>query len=115
MLFQKPQIFFNKPDYVTVHSVLENTTIMFLSYCYLALVGKGLLQHTMGNFAVWLGCYICVVSVLSYLTTVNQCLTMFLSRNYVPLERSLLKEVKKKYQTTEKVGMLKMPLVNLLF
>ena len=52
MLFQKPQIFFNKPDYVTVHSVLENTTIMFLSYCYLALVGKGLLQHTMGNFAV---------------------------------------------------------------
>ena len=49
-------MWFNEPDYVTVHSVMnimttngakmtrKNATLMFLSYYYLALVGKELLQ-----------------------------------------------------------------------
>ena len=59
MLFQKNQMCFNEPDYVTVHSVInirtangakmvqKNATIMFLSCYYQVLVEKELLQaHT---------------------------------------------------------------------
>ena len=54
--FKNAQICFNEPDYVTVHSVMntmtangakmadKNDAIMFLTYYYLLLVGKGLLQ-----------------------------------------------------------------------
>ena len=55
MLVPKIQMCFNEPDYVTVHSVRKmtangakiaqkNATIIFLSYCYVALVRKELLQ-----------------------------------------------------------------------
>ena len=106
MLFQKTQICFNKPDHVTVHSVMNimtangKATKMFLSYFYLALVGKGLLQaHSLIKL---LSIYF---HYLFYLTTVNQSLTIFFSKNDVSLERSPSEEVKKKHQTTEKVGM----------
>ena len=59
MLFQKTQMCFNEPDYVTVHSVInimtangakmvqKNATIMFLSCYNQVLVEKKLLQaHT---------------------------------------------------------------------
>ena len=55
MLFQKTQMCFNECDYVTVHSVMNimkanrvkmahKMPQLFLSYHYLALFGKGLLQ-----------------------------------------------------------------------
>ena len=61
MLFQKTQMCFNEPDFVMVHTVMNLVTangakmtqiaaIMFLSYYYLALVGKGLCKHTMLQF-----------------------------------------------------------------
>ena len=54
--WKKPQMCFNEPDYVTVHSVMnimttngakmaqKNATLLFLSYYCLPLIGKGLLQ-----------------------------------------------------------------------
>ena len=49
----------------------------------------------MTNVAVWLSCYVYIFAILSYLTTVNQCLTVFFSKNYVSLEISPLDEAKK--------------------
>ena len=58
-------------------------------------------------------CYVYVFAILAYLTTVNQCLTIFFfSKNYVSLERSPLKHVKKKHQNFEKVEMEKMVTAN---
>ena len=43
------------------------------------------------------GCYVYIVAVLPYLTTVNQCLTIyFSSKSYMSLKRSPLDEAKKK-------------------
>ena len=50
----------------------------------------------MTNVAVWLSCYVYNFAILSYLVTVNQCLTIFFSKNYVSLERSPYDEAKKK-------------------
>ena len=60
MLFQKTQICFNEPDYVMGHchqhsdskwcqNGAQNAGIMFLSYYYLAPVGKVLLQAQNGK------------------------------------------------------------------
>ena len=58
----------------------------------------------MTNVAVWLSCYVYNFAILSYLITVNQCLTIFFSKNYVSLERSPYDEAKKKrHQTIKKV------------
>ena len=70
---------------------------MFLSHFYLALVEKGLLQaHSLIKL---LSIYF---HYLSYLTTVNQSLTIFFSKNYVSLERSPSEEVKKSIKTLKK-------------
>ena len=57
----------------------------------------------MTNIAIWLSCYVYIFAILLYLTTVNQCLTIFFFKNYMSLERSPLDETKKKHQTIEKV------------
>ena len=77
---------------------------MFLSYYYLALVQKGLLQAQNDKYCnlVKLLC-IYIFAILLYLTMVNQCLTIFFFKNYMSLEMSPLDEAKKKHQTIEKV------------
>ena len=77
---------------------------MFLSYYYLAVVQKGLLQAQNDKYwnLVKLLC-IYIFAILLYLTTVNQCLTIFFFKNYMSLEMSPLDEAKKKHQTIEKV------------
>ena len=75
---------------------------MLLSYYYLALVGEGYYKHIMTNVAAWLGCYVCIFAILSYLTTVKQYLTIFFSKNYVSLERSPLDEAKKSIEPLKK-------------
>ena len=105
MLFQITQICFSESDYVTIYSVMnimtENIAKMthkmpqVLSYCYLAPLRKGLLQahHDKCCSLVKLLCIYFAIS--TYLTTVNHCLTIFFSKNYVSLERSPLDEAKK--------------------
>ena len=101
------QMSFHEPDYVTVHSVMNIMTAnnakmaqKFPQYCFQAIIIKHLMEkryykHTMKNVAVWLSCYIYIFAIVSYLTTVNQCLTIFFfSKNYVQLERSSLYEAK---------------------
>ena len=58
-----------------------------------------------GNVAVWSSCYAYIFAFLSYLTTVNKCLTIFFSTNYGSLQRSPLDEAKKKHQTMENLEM----------
>ena len=57
----------------------------------------------MTNIAIWLSCYVYIFAILLYLTTVNQCLTIFFFINYMSLEMSPLDEAKKKHQTIENV------------
>ena len=46
----------------------------------------------MTDVAVWLSCYVYTFDISTYLTTVNQCLNIFFSKNYVSLKRSPLYE-----------------------
>ena len=39
----------------------------------------------MTNVAVWLSCYAYIFAILSYLTTTNQCLTIFFAKECVSL------------------------------
>ena len=50
---------------------------MVLSYYYLETAEKDYYKHTMTDIVVWLSCYVYFFAILTYLTTVNQCLTMF--------------------------------------
>ena len=70
---------------------------------------KGYYKHTMTDIVVWLSCYGYIFAISTYLITVNQCLKIFFSKNYVSLERSPLDK------TIEKVRMLEIPTVNPLF
>ena len=80
MLLQKTQMCFNEPDSVTVQSHehndskrwengAKNATIMFLSYYYLALVRKGLLQahnDKCCSLVKWLCIYFCGFLLLNH-------------------------------------------------
>ena len=56
----------------------------------------------MTNVAVWLSHYVYIFAILSYLTTVNQCLTTFFPKNYVTLEISPLDEAEKSMKPLKK-------------
>ena len=56
----------------------------------------------MTGAAVWLTSYVYIFVILTYLTTINQCLTIFFSKKYVSLERSSLDEVKKSIKPFKK-------------
>ena len=112
MLVPKIQMCFNEPDYVTVHSVRKmtangakiaqkNATIIFLNYCYVALVRKELLQSQndkYGSLVKLLCIYLCYFIVLNM---VNHCLAIFFSI-IMSLERSRLDEVKKCIKSLKK-------------
>ena len=73
---------------------------------------KGYYKYTMTDAAIWLTCYVYIFAILTYLTTVNQCLTIFFPK-IMSLKRSPLDETKK-HQTIEKVEGSKIPKVNLI-
>ena len=56
----------------------------------------------MTDIVVCLSCYVYIFAILTYLTTVNQCLTMVFSIEYVSLERSPLDEAKKSIKALNK-------------
>ena len=57
----------------------------------------------MTEVEVWLSCYAYIFAISSYLTTVNQCSTMyFFFKTYVSLERSPLDEVDKSIKPLKK-------------
>ena len=49
----------------------------------------------MTEVGAWLSGYVYIFAISTYLTTVNQCSTIFFSKNYVSLERSPLDEANK--------------------
>ena len=93
----------------------ETATIFVLSYYYLAPVGKCYLKHTMTYAAVWLSFYVFIFAILTYLTTVNQCLTIFFVQKLCAIGKIFIRWSEKKHQIIEKVDMSKMPPVNPLF
>ena len=66
----------------------KNVTIMLLSYFTYHLLEKRYYKKTITNVALLLSSYVYIFAILSYLSTVNQWLTIFFSKNYVSLERS---------------------------
>ena len=80
----------------------------------MASVRKVLFQADHDSSAVWLNCYVYILAILTYLTTVNQRLTIFFfSKNYVRvMGKIFIRWSEKKHQTIEKVDMSKMPTVN---
>ena len=92
MLLQMTQICFYESDYVTLHTdmsiMTENhakITHKLLQYQFQAIIiwhlsEKCYFKRTMRDVAVWLSCYVYIFAILTYLTTVNQCLTMFFSQ-----------------------------------
>ena len=87
----------------------ETSTLLVLSYYYLAPVTKVLSQAHHG-----ICCYVYIFAILTYLTTVNQCLTIFFSKSYV-IGKIYIRWNEKKHQIIEKVGLSKMSTVNPLF
>ena len=69
----------------------------------------------MTDAAVRLSGYVYIFAVLTYLTTVNQCLTIFFSQKLCVIGKIFIRWSEKKHQTIEKVDMSKMPTVNPLF
>ena len=84
----KTQICFNEPDNVTIHSVMNIMTAngakmgqkrqqqCFQGINIRHLLEKDYYKHTIANVAVWLSFYVYSFTFLSYLTMVNQCLTI---------------------------------------
>ena len=56
----------------------------------------------MTDLVVWLSCYVFNFAISTELTTINQCLTIFFSKNHVSLERSPLDEAKKNIKPLNK-------------
>ena len=88
MLLQMTQICFYDSDYITLHPdmsiMTENRAKMthkILQYQFYAIIiwhlsEKCYLKDTMRDVIVWLSYYVYIFAILTYLTTINQCLTM---------------------------------------
>ena len=107
----------NDSNYVTVHSLINTMTAngakrltkcrddvsrqFFSITCrkrvtfFYHFLQKGCQKHTMRNVGVQLSFYVYIFATFGYLTTVNQYLTTFFSKNYVSLKSSPLDEAKK--------------------
>ena len=75
---------------------------MVLSYYYLSHVIKGLLQAQHDRCCNLVKLISIYFYYLTYLTMVNQCLTIFFSEKYVSLERSPLDEAKRNIKQLKK-------------
>ena len=69
----------------------------------------------MTDAAVWLSCYVYIIAISTYLTTVNQCLTISFFQELCVIGKISIRLSEKQHQTIEKVEMSKMPTVNPLF
>ena len=80
MLFQKTQMCFNEPDYVTVRSAINIRTAKgakmvhkmpqqcFQVVILCQLMERDYKRHTITNLVVWLSCYVYILAILSYFT-----------------------------------------------
>ena len=66
----------------------------------------------MTDFAIWVSCYVYIFAFSTYVTTVNQYLTIFFFEKLCVTAKISIRRIEKKYQTIEKVEMSKMPMVN---
>ena len=73
---------------------------------------KGYYKHTMTNFVIWLSCEVYIFAIWTYLTTVNQCLTIFFSQKFCVIRKISIRWSEKKHKPIEKVEMSKIPTVN---
>ena len=127
MLLQITQICFYESHYVTLHSDISiikeddaKITQKLPQYSFWAIIiwllsEKCYLKHTMTYAAVWLSFYVFIFAILTYLTTVNQCLTIFFVQKLCAIGKIFIRWSEKKHQIIEKVDMSKMPPVNPLF
>ena len=114
MLFQKSQMCFNESNYVTVHSGMNIMTAngskmaqnmpgkCFWTIFICHLLEKVYYKHRITNVAVSFSCYVYIFAILSYSNMLNQCLTIFFSRNCVSLERYPLDEAKRSNKPLKK-------------
>ena len=65
-------------------------------------VKKGYYKQTMKDVPVWLSCYVYIFAISTNLTTVNQCLTIYCSKSYLPLNRSPLDKTRKSIKPLKK-------------
>ena len=72
---------------------------MILSYYHLVPLRKVLLQ---AHHDKWLSCYLFIFAILTYLTMVKKCITIFFSKNDVSLETSPLNEARKRIKKNVK-------------
>ena len=127
MLLQITQICFYESHYVTLHSDISiikeddaKITQKLPQYLFWAIIiwrlsEKCYLKHTMTYAVVWLSFYVFIFAILTYLTTVNQCLTIFFVQKLYAIGKIFIRWSEKKHQIIEKVDMSKMPPVNPLF
>ena len=80
MPLQITQICFHQSDYVTLHSDMniydrkrlrESFKLLLSGTCWKSV------KPIMTDFEVWLSCYIYIFAILTYLTTVNQCVLLY--------------------------------------
>ena len=69
----------------------------------------------MTDVIVWLSCYVYIFAIWTYLTTVNQCLTIFFFRKLCVIGKISIRWSEKKNKTIEQMEMSEMPTVNPLF
>ena len=76
---------------------------------------KGYYKCIMTDVVVSLSCYVYIFAIWTYLTAVNQFLTIFFFQKLCVNGKISIKWSRKKYKTIEKVEMSKMPTIKLLF
>ena len=86
---------------------------LFINICYLS--EKGYQKHTMIDVVVWLSCYAYIFTICSYVTVVNQCLTIFNFKNFNVIGKTSVARGEKTHKNVEKVEETKIPTVNPLF
>ena len=69
----------------------------------------------MTDVVVWLGCYVYIFAIWTYLTTINQCLRIFFFKKLYVIREISIESCEKNSETIKKVEKTKIPTVNPLF
>ena len=72
-------------------------------------------KHAMIDAGVWLRRYAYIFAILTYLTTGNQCLTIFSFQKLWVIGNIFIRRSEKTHKINKKVDMSKMPMINRLF
>ena len=109
MLLQMTQICFYDSDYIMLHpdmsTMTENRAKMthkLLQYWFYTIIiwhlsEKCCLKDTMRDAVVWLSYCVYIFAILTYLTTVNQCLTMHFFQKICVIGKISVRSSKKRY------------------